>query len=126
MTFVFTNQVDGKLVPIESTISSKVQATEGNDNHLKDKRNLYQRTMLVPQQLRKPLDSDCCNQDSIRSNTSTVSCEPLQRTSVKCVRNSLSLKGSVHESLKPKLSARNQLPQKRLSPCTVNCDDDFA
>lgn len=126
VTFVFSNQVDGKLVPIESTMSPKVQATEGNSDHLKQRRNPIQKTVLVSQQqLRKPLDSIPANQNSIRSNTFANSCKPLQRASVKGLRTSLKC-SSVHESLKPKLSVGNQLPQKRLSPDTVEHDDDFA
>ncbi|KAF3435394.1 hypothetical protein FNV43_RR22483 [Rhamnella rubrinervis] len=125
VTFVFSNQVDGKLVPIESTLSPKVQATEGNDDHLKQKPNPVQKTVLVSQQHKKPLDSVPLNQNFIRSNTLTNSCKLLQWSNVKGLRTSL--KGSsVHESIKPKLSVGNQLPQKRSSPETVEQDDDFA
>ncbi|KAH7517973.1 hypothetical protein FEM48_Zijuj09G0121200 [Ziziphus jujuba var. spinosa] len=122
VTFIFTNQVDGKLVPIDSTKSPKVQAAEENDNHLKLKENLNQKTMLMSRHKRS-IESVLSNQNSTRSAFS-ISCKPSQRAALKCVRTSL--KGSVHELLKSKLSAGNQLPQERLSPDTVGHDDDFA
>ncbi|KAK7826811.1 protein chromatin remodeling 25 [Quercus suber] len=39
VTFVFTNQVDGKLVPIESNVNPKMQGIEENENGFKSKPN---------------------------------------------------------------------------------------
>lgn len=115
---MFTNQVDGKLVPIESKASPKMQGEEGKENLLKSKQKLNQKPMLMSWQ-RKPLESLSSSENSPRSTMFM----PSQKTTVKSVRTSL--KGSVHVALKPKLSLGNRLPQKRSSPDTVEHDDDF-
>lgn len=122
VTFVFTNQVDGKLVPIESTVRPKMQGAEENENGFKSKPNPNQKSMLFSQH-KKPLQSVLCNGDSIRSTLCTFS-KPLPRATMKSVTSTL--KGSAHVTSKTKLSPGNQLPQKRLSPDTVQHDDDFA
>lgn len=121
VTFVFTNQVDGKLVPIESKASPKMQGEEGKENLLKSKQNLNQKPMLMSWQ-RKPLQSLSSSENST-SSTMSAPFMPSQKTTVKSVRTSL--KGSVHVALKPTLSLGNRLPQKRSSPDTVEQDDDF-
>lgn len=118
---MFTNQVDGKLVPIESKASPKMEGEEGKENLLKSKQNLNQKPMLMSWQ-RKPLQSLSSSENST-SSTMSASFMPSQKTTVKSVRTSL--KGSVHVALKPKLSLGNRLPQKRSSPDTVEQDDDF-
>ena len=122
VTFVFTNQVDGKLVPIESTVRPKMQGAEENENGFKSKPNPNQKSMLFSQH-KKPLQSVLCNGDSIRSTLCTFS-KPLPRATMKSVTSTL--KGSAHVTSKTKHSPGNQLPQKRLSPDTVQHDDDFA
>ncbi|KAM5549273.1 hypothetical protein ABKV19_000607 [Rosa sericea] len=119
VTFVFTNQVDGKLVPIESKASPKMQGEEGKENIFKSKQNLNQKSMLMSWQ-RKPLESLSSSVNTARS-TLSAPFRPLQNTTVKS--GITSLKGSV--ALKPKLSLGNLLPQKRSSPDTVEHDDDF-
>ncbi|EXC17352.1 DNA repair protein rhp54 [Morus notabilis] len=120
VSFVFTNQVDGKLVPIDSIARPRMQETEENVNHPKSKQNLNQKTMLSRN--RKPLESVISNHYSAK-NTLSAPYKPLQRANV--VRVTSSLKCSLQDALKPKPSLGNHLPQKRLSPDTLEHDDDF-
>lgn len=123
VSFVFTNQVDGKLVPIESMVSPKIQGAEGNENNLKSNRNLNQKTMLLSQR-RKPLESILSKQDFKRSTISAYN-KPLPRATVQCETNSLSCSVPVQDLVKPKPSIGYQLPQKRLSPDKLEHDDYF-
>ncbi|KAL9415141.1 hypothetical protein AB3S75_043420 [Citrus x aurantiifolia] len=115
VTFVFTNQVDGKLVPIESKVSPKMQATEGNknpNNHITNpKPKLDQRSKLLSQH-HKLLKDVPSLENSTKFSLSASSQPKSMRTS---------LKGAI----KPKLSFGNQLPLKRFSPDNVEHDDDF-
>ncbi|KAH9656079.1 protein CHROMATIN REMODELING 25 [Citrus sinensis] len=115
VTFVFTNQVDGKLVPIESKVSPKMQATEGNknpNNHITNpKPKLDQRSKLLSQH-HKLLKDVPSLENSAKFSLSASSQPKSMRTS---------LKGAI----KPKLSFGNQLPLKRFSPDNVEHDDDF-
>lgn len=119
MSFVFTNQVDGKLVPIDSIARPKVQGMEENANHhVQVKRNPKQKTMLLPQN-RKPLES--VNYSA--RNTASASRKPLQRANVERVTSPSQC--SLQDAFKPKPALGNHLPQKRLSPHTLEHDDDF-
>lgn len=115
VTFVFTNQVDGKLVPIESKVSPKMQATEGNknpNNHITNpKPKLDQRSKLLSQHHK--LLKDVPSLKNSAKFSLSASSQPKSMTT--------SLKGAI----KPKLSFGNQLPLKRLSPDNVEHDDDF-
>ncbi|KAL4615457.1 hypothetical protein ACB092_07G126200 [Castanea dentata] len=121
VTFVFTNQVDGKLVPIESNVNPKMQGTEENENGFKSNPNLNKKSMLFSQH-QKPLQSVLCNGDSIRSTLCTFS-KPLPRVTMKSVTTTS--KDSAHVESRTNLSLGNQLPQKRLTPDTLVHDDDF-
>ncbi|KAL5541100.1 hypothetical protein UlMin_043386 [Ulmus minor] len=116
VSFIFTNQVDGKLVPIESR--KRMEVVQGNSNHVKLMQNLNQKTMLMSRKQFEPVSS---NEESFRSNFSAF-CKPLQRETMEC---ETSLRGTLQKPLKLKLNIRNQLPQKRSSPDTVKIDDDF-
>jgi DNA repair and recombination RAD54-like protein len=118
VTFVFTNQVDGKLVPIES-ISPKMRGAEEKEKEFKSKESLNKNSMLFSQH-KKPLQSVLSNGNSIKSSLCTF--PPLPRATMKSVGTTL--KGS-SDVLKTKISPGNQLPQKRLSPDSVEHDDDF-
>lgn len=119
MSFVFTNQVDGKLVPIDSIARPKVQGMEENANHhVQVKRNPKQKTMLLPQN-RKPLES--VNYSA--RNTASASRKLLQRANVERVTSPSQC--SLQDPFKPKPALGNHLPQKRLSPHTLEHDDDF-
>lgn len=121
MSFVFTNQVDGKLVPIDSMVSPKIQGTEEKENNLKSNRNPNQKTMLLSQR-RKPLESVLSNQDFKRGTISAFY-KPLPTANVECRTSSLS--SSLNDPIKPKPSIGYQLPRKRMSPDTLEHDDDF-
>ncbi|KAL5788356.1 hypothetical protein ACOSP7_005305 [Xanthoceras sorbifolium] len=117
VTFIFTNQVDGKLAPIESKVNPKMQGTEGNKNENYYKPNPDQKSNLLSQhhsRLLKPVSS---TGNSVKF-TLSASLQPSEKRIVKSIT---SLKGAV----KPIHSVGNQLPQKRLSPDTVQHDDDF-
>ncbi|PON69110.1 Helicase [Parasponia andersonii] len=121
VSFVFSNQVDGKLVPIDSMARPKIQLAEGNENHPKSNRNLNQKTMLLSQR-RKPLESVVSNQVLKRSTISAFY-KPLPRANVECEASSLSCSVQPQDSVKIKPSIGYQLPQKRLSPYTLDHDD---
>ncbi|XP_052199015.1 protein CHROMATIN REMODELING 25 [Diospyros lotus] len=107
VTFVFTNQIDGKLVPIES----KTTVVEGNGNKSSSKENLRHNSM----------PSVSSNIASVK-NTIPTFCKNLQSVNLKSVRSSL--KGTQSLTLNHKLSLLNQLPQKRSFPKSID-DDDF-
>ncbi|KAB1200764.1 DNA repair and recombination protein RAD54 [Morella rubra] len=119
VTFVFTNQVDGKLTPIES-VSPKMQGAEEKDKGFNSKQNMNQKSLLFSQR-QKPLQSVLSNGDSLRNSSCKFS-KPLPGAATKLVRTSL--KSSPHV-LKTKLSLGDQLPHKRLSPDTVEHGDGF-
>ncbi|KAL7002808.1 DNA-dependent ATPase protein rad54 [Sarracenia purpurea var. burkii] len=114
VTFVYSNQIDGKLVPVESMGRPRTHGVVGNKNQSSSKENLRQKPMFSPQQPPSP---------SVSSNIGSVpaSGKPLQRENLVSARNSL--KGTLHVTLKPKLALKNQLPQKRLCSQTIDCDD---
>ncbi|KAI8014947.1 Protein CHROMATIN REMODELING 25 [Camellia lanceoleosa] len=119
VSFVFTNQIDGKLVPVESMKSPKTQGVEGNKEESGSKKSLRQKSMFSsPQQSLPSVSSDV----GFVQNMLPTSRTPIQRSNLKSARSSL--KGTLHVASKPKLSIGNQLPQKRLSPEPIN-DDDF-
>lgn len=101
VTFVFTNQVNGKLVPVESTISPKLQQKELLK--LKPRRNVEQKS--TPFALHDKL--------SLRS-ASTTSCSFPKESlnSVKITKNI-----SINVALRTEQSLVNAvLPQKRSRP----------
>ncbi|KAJ7967452.1 Protein CHROMATIN REMODELING like [Quillaja saponaria] len=114
VTFVFTNQVDGKLVPMESTVSPKQQVVEGNKELTKSKQSFNQKHISFS--LHKPMHSASSNSISIFNRTSSPSFKALPRA----ITNST--KGSTHVSFKSKLPPVNQLPQKR--QCLNNVEND--
>ncbi|XP_021652937.1 protein CHROMATIN REMODELING 25 [Hevea brasiliensis] len=119
VTFVFTNQVDGKLVPIESTVNPKMQDIKGNQNQHDNKDNLDRNLKLF--QHHKLPQPFLPSGDSVRDSLSS-SFKPLLRTNVKRMRT---LKGTENADPNSKQTFGNQLPLKSLSPCTVEYDDDF-
>jgi DNA repair and recombination RAD54-like protein len=120
VSFVFTNQVDGKLVPIESKPSPRVLGIKGNESRLNDKENLDQNPKLSRYQ--KPQQSLSSNIDA-KKVTPSASLMPLQRPGVKRMRTPL--KGMANAELKSKLSFGSQLPLKRPSPSDLEHDDNF-
>ncbi|XP_062091450.1 protein CHROMATIN REMODELING 25 isoform X2 [Humulus lupulus] len=123
VSFVFTNQIDGKLVPIESMARPNMQGAERNENHLnKLNGNLNQKTRVLPQR-RKLAESVVSNQNFKRSTTSTFY-KPLPKANVECVTSILS--SVEHPVVRPQPSIGYQLPHKILPPNTLEHDDDFA
>ncbi|XP_077249853.1 DNA repair/recombination protein isoform X2 [Tasmannia lanceolata] len=98
VTFVFSNQVDGKLIPIESTASSKPQGLEGCKDYVQGVGVQNQKSLFSSQKLSKIQPPTCSTK--------------LLRTSVKGLR----------APRKPRSSLENQLPLKRMSDPP---NDDF-
>ena len=117
VTFVFTNQVDGKLVPIESKVRANTRGVEVNENQSDKRRKLLQKPMLPFKHQRSvPLASN--KGDSITTTiSSSSSSNPSQLAGTTNLRT---LKATPSVTLKPNLSLGRQLPSKRLSH-----DDDF-
>ncbi|XP_030486495.2 protein CHROMATIN REMODELING 25 [Cannabis sativa] len=114
VSFVFTNQIDGKLVPIESMVRPNMQGSEGNENcPNKLNQNLNQKTMVLPQR-RKLAESVVSNQNFKRSTLSSFY-RPMPKVTVECVTRTLS--PIEHPVVRP---------HETLSPHTLQHDDDFA
>lgn len=135
VSFVFTNQIDGKLIPIESTKGSNAQGSEGPKDHLQEKATRLPKPVLPSLRdvkthsptpapaLPSPEDSTRCTSATIcysseKSTTPTL-CKSIEKGTTKLARSSI--KG-LRAPRKPRISHENQLPLKRLSS-TV--DDDF-
>ncbi|XVF67591.1 hypothetical protein PTKIN_Ptkin10aG0133400 [Pterospermum kingtungense] len=112
VTFVFTNQVDGKLVPIESKVNPRMQERDRSENignvvnMMERKGNKMQNQESRPKFLskhHKTLNS------IISSNTNSLK-----------ITSSIPFQG---KNSKP-VSLGNRLPLKRLSPASVAHDDD--
>ncbi|XP_043710018.1 protein CHROMATIN REMODELING 25 [Telopea speciosissima] len=116
VTFVFTNQVDGKLVPVESAVSS------GHKIQIDTKKNYSNKSSFVCQQIPQPIYSISSNEDSTKSSSPAL-IRPFQRESMKLMRTSL--KETIRAPLKLKPSIGNHLPLKRLSGGSEEHGDDF-
>lgn len=117
VTFVFTNQVDGKLVPIESKQRANTQGVETNENQSGRRRKLLQKSILQPKHQYSASQASK-KEDSVTS----ISSKAFQLAGTSSVRT---LKATPSITLKPKPSPGTQLPLKRLSPDSVQHDDDF-
>ncbi|KAK3420598.1 hypothetical protein EUGRSUZ_G01447 [Eucalyptus grandis] len=115
VSFVFTNQVDGKLVPIETAISEKIRTEE---SRLDLKQLMNRKARLEPQGLKV--------QQSHPSSLATVQ-SSLTKTSQGSERRPLKiiLKGTGLAQLRNKLSLAHHLPQKRPCDGSLEHDDDF-
>ncbi|XP_039172560.1 protein CHROMATIN REMODELING 25 [Eucalyptus grandis] len=115
VSFVFTNQVDGKLVPIETAISEKIRTEE---SRLDLKQLMNRKARLEPQRLKV--------QQSHPSSLSTVQ-SSLTKTSQGSERRPLKiiLKGTGLAQSRNKLTLAHQLPQKRPCDGSLEHDDDF-
>lgn len=117
VSFVFTNQVDGKLVPVDSTI----KPTTGEENH-KNQHNAKGHMLgKFTSSSRNQIVFPSMSSRDVSMSALTPPFKPLQRPQTKLTGSS---QGITHLGMKPGLSLRNQLPQKRFSP--DNVDDDFA
>ncbi|XP_034681411.1 protein CHROMATIN REMODELING 25 [Vitis riparia] len=120
VTFVFTNQVDGKLVPVESKVRANMQGVEVNKNQ-SDKRGKLLQKPTFPSKHQQSAPPVSNKGDSITSISSSSS-NPFQLAGIKSMKTS---KSTPSVTLKSKLSIGSQLPLKRLSPDSVQHDDDF-
>ncbi|XP_058097109.1 protein CHROMATIN REMODELING 25 [Magnolia sinica] len=126
VTFVFTNQVDGKLIPIESMRSLKAKDLSGPEDSLQAKRahnqthmrqSLRHLEMHSPTQTIPVLPS---NEDSSRSLFPTQ-CKSLESGMVGLQRTSKGLRAP----RKPRISHESKLPLKRASDDFDKHEDDF-
>lgn len=115
VSFVFTNQISGKLVPVESVDRSKTD--EGKADSHSSKGNSY-KSYVIPSKRQQTIPSTWSR--GIRSKLPTS------------IRNSpkefigKTMDSTTHVALKPKPSLEKYLPQKRLSCPIDDDDDDFA
>lgn len=116
VSFVFTNQVDGKLVPVESMGAQKTHETQANKNQSSSESPSNSKPIPLQQRF---LPSILSSGDANAMKNTLV--ESLPRVPVK---SRTSLKAVVNVNLKPKLSLGNQLPLKRSSPGPIG-DEDF-
>ncbi|KAJ4825812.1 Protein CHROMATIN REMODELING 25 [Turnera subulata] len=119
VSFVFTNQVDGKLVPVEATPSPKMQGIARNQTQF-GKENLDLNSKFSRHQ--KQQQSISPVGDCMKAALS-ASLKPLLKPTMKRMRTSL--KEAANGTVKPKLSFGNQLPLSRTSRSIVEHDDDF-
>nr|GEY60840.1 protein chromatin remodeling 25 [Tanacetum cinerariifolium] len=113
VTFVFTNQINGKLVPVEPVDRLKKDEAEAETHTLKG--NSYN-NFVIPSKRQQTLPSSWSKSVPIRSRLPTS------------IRNSqlTPMEGTTHGASKPKVSLEKHLPQKRVSSAPVDDDDDFA
>ncbi|MCL7039607.1 hypothetical protein MKW94_008298 [Papaver nudicaule] len=123
VTFVFTNQVDGKLVPIES-MRSTPRGAEGNKLHAVTRviQNQKSTSLLQQHAQRSPVISS-----NVDSNSSCKTAPGLSRPSLtgpmKFTKMSTQSRTAI--PTKPRTSFGKQLPLKRLSSDSNDHDDDF-
>ncbi|XP_073030331.1 protein CHROMATIN REMODELING 25-like isoform X3 [Primulina eburnea] len=117
VSFVFTNQVDGKLAPIESTIRPKATETDGHTNRTNLRKALPQRTILSYKN-NKTLPLIVPSRDA---EIDSFNLKPLQKPCSKLMRT---LEGRTPVSLLPKISFDNEIYSKRISPARLIDDDN--
>ncbi|KAG8368368.1 hypothetical protein BUALT_Bualt15G0038200 [Buddleja alternifolia] len=118
VSFVFTNQVEGKLVPIESSVKPKAEDGHEHKNQTNFMNPLHQRA-ISSYKLQKTSPSISHNRDPIGSS---FSWKPPPKPRTKLMRTS---EGKAHVTLSPNISPGNHVQSNRLSPACIN-DDDFA
>lgn len=117
VSFVFTNQVEGKLVPIESTVRPKIDEVNENKNRTSFRKTLHQRAVLSCKHERTS-PSISLNRDSIERS---FNLKPLPQPHSKLKRT---LEGKTKVTVSPKISPGIQIPSNFLSPASIT-DDDF-
>lgn len=116
VSFVFTNQVDGKLVPVESAVKDKTEDVEGHKKLPSFRKNMFGKATLLSQhQATLPSFS------SRDSAVSSSNLKPPEKTHIKFMRT---LGGKTHVMPTNKISPGNQTPPLHLSHAFVD-DDDF-
>ncbi|MFQ6649260.1 hypothetical protein Gotur_023113 [Gossypium turneri] len=136
VTFVFTNQVDGKLVPIESKVNPRMQEREGGKSqnigkvsHMIErernkiqnsvKQNLDYRSKFLSKH-HKLLNSVSSNRNSLMITPPPPPPPPSSSSS-----SPIPLQGALHKTISSGPSLGVQLPLKRSSGASVEHDDDF-
>lgn len=116
VSFVFTNQVDGKLVPVESAVKAMTEDVEGHKKLPSFRKNMFGKATLLSQhQVTLP---------SISSRDSAVSSSYLKSPEKNHAKFMRTLGGKSHVMPTNKISPRNQTPPIHLSRSFVH-DDDF-
>ncbi|CAH9100397.1 unnamed protein product [Cuscuta europaea] len=142
VTFVFTCQIDGKLVPVESTAKPKPEVGgQINNCSLKRKTTLQHRQTVVssPRQALLPLKQSSFQKPKLQASPETHSIGASFSSSMTGSTLSASLHTQLTDSSKQLsksmdhrenvksnnvISPKFQLPKKRTSPVVLN-DDDF-
>lgn len=115
VTFVFTNQVDGKLVPVEGKVSPNAAAANSSTQNLKRPSSNEPNWELQRQQQHQSETSD----GDSGKRTASASCRILHGAERK-----LPVKDRPNVQLRTKLSTANKLPLKRSSTYTLKHEDD--
>nr|GLL47317.1 protein CHROMATIN REMODELING 25 [Ipomoea trifida] len=131
VSFVFTCQVEGKLVPIESSVKQKPKPQGGQTNISTLKSNLLQRPAalsprLAVSSMKEPQEAPPQSPSSgVSSKMSTLPAffKPVQKQRTNSIKLTRPLDHTQMKSNRV-ISSRNQLPQKRTSPDAMG-DDDF-
>ncbi|KAL3814221.1 hypothetical protein ACJIZ3_015489 [Penstemon smallii] len=118
VSFVFTNQVDGKLVPVESTRRTETEEVDQPKTKT-NFRSALSKPSLLSYKNQATLLSNSPSKDSIGSS---FNLKPLQKPRSKLMRTS---EGKTHSKLSPSISPGNQIPSNRIPPSCIY-DDDFA
>ncbi|TYI99793.1 hypothetical protein E1A91_A13G042200v1 [Gossypium mustelinum] len=130
VTFVFTNQVDGKLVPIESKVNPRMQEREGGKSQnigkvshmIERERNKIQNSVKQNLDYRsKFLSKHHKLLNSVSSNRNSLMITPPPSSST----SPIPLQGTLHKTVSSGPSRGIQLPLKRSSRASVEHDDDF-
>ncbi|KAL8541379.1 hypothetical protein ACS0TY_002583 [Phlomoides rotata] len=115
VSFVFTNQVEGKLAPVESTVRPQIEVEQKSQPNFR--KPLSQRAVLsYKHKVMSPPIS--FKGDSTRSSSNL---KPPTQPRSKLMRT---LEGKTNITLSPKVSPAIQVTSNRLSPVYVG-DDDF-
>ncbi|KVH93280.1 Helicase, C-terminal [Cynara cardunculus var. scolymus] len=120
VTFVFTNQISGKLVPVESVVRSKTDEANADTHSSRGNSN---KSYVISSKRQQTIPYTSSNSGSIRSKLPTFG-KTSQWTPKEFIGRPIG--GIAHVASKPKPSLENYLPQKRLSSSHVDDDDDFA
>ncbi|KAB1993614.1 hypothetical protein ES319_D13G042800v1 [Gossypium barbadense] len=132
VTFVFTNQVDGKLVPIESKVNPRMQEREGGKSQnigkvshmIERERNKIQNSVKQNLDYRsKFLSKHHKLLNSVSSNRNSLMITPPPPSSSST--SPIPLQGALHKTISSGPSLGIQLPLKRSSRASVEHDDDF-
>lgn len=117
MSFVFTNQVNGKLAPIESAVSPRLQQEESSKELLKPNQNVKPNFITT---LHRKSSLQSVSAVAIKSSYSP---KPSVTPATNSDRYNQNI--STHAALKTQNTLVNQLPQKRSCPVYVDDDDDL-